>query len=286
MRMERRDVLKLAACACCAGTLGRAAAEEKKAVAPRVGLQLYAVRGEFEKDPTATIKKAAALGYQGVEFWGYGGTPTVYKDAKPKDVRALLDSLGIACCGIHMAPGAILEDKLPTTIDVNKTLGNKFLIVAAAADQMRAPDSIARFAEALNKAAEKAAAHGMRVGYHCHGFDFQKFDGRTGWDILFSATKPEVVMQVDTGNCAGGGGDPVAILKKFPGRATTLHVREFANAPLVKDNAVWKEIFALCAVKPRTEWFIVEQGGENGLGFDDVKRCRESLKAMLSGDSH
>jgi sugar phosphate isomerase/epimerase len=142
------------------------------------------------------------------------------------------------------------------------------------------PDAIREFAAVLNDSAEKVRALEMRVGYHCHGFDMKRFDGRTAWDILFSHAEPEVVMQLDTGNCVGGGGDPIAILKEFPNRATTLHIKECPQAPFVPGEPHWKEIFRLCEVSGNTEWYIVEQGGPGGAGFDVPRRCLKALRKM------
>ena len=81
----------------------------------------------------------------------------------------------------------------------------------------------------LNDAAEKLAPEGMFTGYHAHGFDFAAVDGEIAWDILFATTPPEVIMQLDIGNCASGGGDPVATLRKFPGRARSVHLKDFGG---------------------------------------------------------
>jgi hypothetical protein len=46
--------------------------------------------------------------------------------------------------------------------------------------------------------------------------------GSIPWDIFFGGTSKAVVMQVDVGNCIHGGGDPVVILKRYPGRAASI----------------------------------------------------------------
>src|ERR1041385_980108 len=55
----------------------------------RIGLQLYTVRHQMEKDVEGTIARVAATGYREVEFAGYFG-----KSAR--DVRALLDKNGLS----------------------------------------------------------------------------------------------------------------------------------------------------------------------------------------------
>ncbi len=248
---------------------------------PPIGIQLYAVRGEFEKDVPGTLKKLAELGYQGVEFWGYGGTENVFREWTAEALREQLDGNNLKCCGIHMSVKALADENFETTVRNNKILGNKYLIVAAASNLMESPESIKKFANILNESAKKAEKFNMKVGYHCHGFDFKKMNGQTGWDILFSQTIPDVVMQLDTGNCAQGGGDPIAVLKKFPGRADTVHIKEYEGAPLTPTNPEWQKIIQICKKLHNTEWYIIEQGEAKGAGFDVPRESVETLRKML-----
>jgi sugar phosphate isomerase/epimerase len=241
-----------------------------------IGLQLYSVRRQCEKDLPAVLKAVGEMGYQGVEFAGYYGRTA-------EELRKLLDANRLVCCGTHIGVETLLGDALKKTIEFNKTLGNKYLIVPG----MPGPRTGSRQAwldnaKLFNELADKVKGLGMRVGYHAHGGDFKKYDGETAWDILYSNAKPEVVMQLDTGNCLDGGGDPVAVLKKFPGRATTIHLKEFggeARAVIGEGVVKWKEIFELCEAGG-TEWYIVEheRGGRDVVG--DVKRCLEALHKM------
>ena len=59
-----------------------------------VGLQLYSLREETEKDFCATVEKVAKMGYTGVEFAGYGGL-------KPAALAQLLKDNGLAAYGTH-----------------------------------------------------------------------------------------------------------------------------------------------------------------------------------------
>src|SRR5262245_41441356 len=80
-------------------TLSMAADTTKKIP---IAFQLYTVRGEFSRDVPATLKKLAEIGYKAVEFWGYGGTPTVYQNYSAAQLRKLLDGCGLKCCGMHL----------------------------------------------------------------------------------------------------------------------------------------------------------------------------------------
>ena len=90
-------------------------------------------------------------------------------------------------------------------------------------------------------------------------------------------------MQLDIGNSVGGGGDPIAILKRFPGRARSVHLKEYGGGPeavIGEGEADWDEIFRLCETLHNPEWYVVEEGGLQGLGFEIPKRSLEALRRM------
>jgi len=279
MQTTRRQFIR-SSLGCALGmTVGRSlsvAAEQAKAIP--IAFQLYTVRGEFSRDVPATLKKLGELGYKAVEFWGYGGTPTVYQKYSASDLRKFLDDSGLKCCGMHLELKALDDEHLKRTIENNQALGSEYLNVAAAKDKMGSEDKIAELAAFLNNAAAECRSHKMTVGYHAHPFDFAKIDGRFAWEILFSRTKPEVNMQMDVGNCLSGNGDPIAMLKEFPGRTRTIHIKEHQDKTF--DSAFYKEVFRLCETTSGTQWYIVEMGGPDGNGFDVPKGALAKLQRL------
>lgn len=260
-------------------SLGRTisfAASQAKAIP--IGFQLYTVRGEFSRDVPGTLKALGQMGYKGVEFWGYGGTPKVYQQYAASDLRKLLDDNGLKCCGIHLELKALSGDNLKRTLENNEVLGNEYLNVAAAKEKMVSEETIAELAALLNQAAAECRPHKMMVGYHAHPFDFAKINGRFAWEILFSRAQPEVNMQMDIGNCLGGNGDPIAMLKKFPGRTRTIHIKEHQDKTF--DSDYYKEVFRLCETTCGTKWYIVEMGGANGDGFDVPRQALTKLHSL------
>ena len=241
-----------------------------------VGVQLYSVRGECEKDLPGTLKAVAKIGYKGVEFAGYYG-----RDAKT--LRKLLDDNGIVCCGTHTAIDTLMGDELAKTIEFNKTIGNKFLIVPSLPERYRASRKAWQMTAAMfNELSDKVKPHGMRVGYHNHNVEFTPMDGETPWDTFFGGTKKEVIMQFDTGNAMQGGGDAVVFLKRYPGRATTVHVKPYSktkpNAILGEDELPWKEIFKLCETTAGTQWYIVEYESDAYPPLVSIEKCYEALR--------
>ena len=279
MQITRRRFIETGFCAAVGMTLTRArsvAAAQAKTIP--IGFQLYSVRGEFARNVPETLKTLSHIGYQAVEFWGYGGTPNVYQGYSGSDLRKLLDDCGLKCCGMHLELKALSKDNLQRTIENSRTLGNEYLNVAAARDKMGSADAIADLAVLLNDAAAQCRPHKMKVGYHAHPFDFEKINGHFAWEILFSQTDPEVNMQMDVGNCLGGNGDPVAMLRKFPGRTRTIHIKEHQDKTFESD--FYKEVFHLCETSSGTKWYIVEMGGPEGNGFEVPRQALEKLHRL------
>lgn len=242
-----------------------------------LAVQVYSVRHEAEKDLAATLAAIKKMGYEGVEFAGYYGhdAPTLKK---------LLDDNGLACAGAHVGIDTLLGDELEKSIEFHRTIGNKFLIVPYLGGSWR--DSWVETALTFNQIAEHLRSHGMQTGYHNHDFEFKPGpNGALPWDEFFGNTDKDVVMQFDTGNALHGGGDAMPFLTRYPGRATTIHLKDYdaekdSFAPAVGEGSVpFKEIFEVCEAGG-TEWYIVEYEADAYTPLEGIEKCLQNLKAM------
>ncbi len=271
-KISRREFVARATVATAGVTLGTnlfSAADKKIPV----GLQLYSIREQCKADLPGMLAAVAKIGYKGVEFAGY-------YDRTAKDLRKMLDDNGLVACGTHTPYESVQPANLEATIEFNRTIGNRFLIVPWM--EGKSKQAWLDKAKEFNDLAEKVKPHGMFVGYHAHAHDFQKFDGESAWDLFFGNTKPEVIMQLDTSNCAEGGADPVAVLKKYPGRARSIHLKAHGGGPdavIGEDKINWPEVFAFCEGPGKTEWYVLEhESGKDPL--DAVKRSFAALKKL------
>jgi sugar phosphate isomerase/epimerase len=243
-----------------------------------IAFQLYTVRGEFEKDAPDTLKTLAYLGYKAVEFWGYDGGPKVYQEYTAPQLRGMLDDHGLKCCGMHLQLKALEKENFKRTLETNHVLSSEFLNVASAQDKMGAENKIAELADFLNHASEECKKHKKFVGYHSHPFDFAKISGRYAWEILFDKLRPEVNMQLDVGNCLDGGGDPIAVLKEFPGRTRSIHIKEHEDKTF--DSDFYTQVFQLCETTEKLKWYIVEMGSPDGTGFEIPQEAMLKLRKL------
>lgn len=282
MNLSRRELLKwgAGAAALAVTPVGRLPAADNPNKKIPVALQLYSVRHQAAKDLPGVLEAVAKMGYQGVEFAGYYGHSA---DA----IRKLLDDNGLKCCGSHNHLDALQGDALAGTVEFNQTIGNPNLIVSwMPPSYAESLQSVKKMAAVYDALAGKVKEQGMRVGYHAHGGDFKKIDGRFAWDLFFENTAKDVIMQLDVGNCLGGGGDPYATLRQFPGRSVTIHLKEQGGPPeavLGEGDVDWQKVFTICETTGGTEWYIVEHERSAGDPLDNVKRCLVNVRKILAG---
>ena len=243
-----------------------------------IGLQLYSIREQCAEDLPGTLKAVAEMGYDGVEFAGY-------YDYSAEDLRAMTDDLGLKICGTHIKHLTLLGDELKATVEFNQVLGNKYLIVPGVPREMlEARDACLKTAELFTGIAEAVAAEGMLAGYHCHGGDFIDLDGTVPWDLLGDNTPASFIMQFDVGNAMHGGAEAMPHLTRFPGRAVTVHLKEFSatkdTALIGEGDAPWDEILAFCESDGASEWYIVEQESYAHPPLECVDLCLQNLRKM------
>jgi sugar phosphate isomerase/epimerase len=243
-----------------------------------IALQLYSIREDAAKDLPGVLEAVAKMGYAGVEFAGYYGHGAA-------DIRKMLDDNGLKVAGTHIGLDTLLGDQLESTVEFNRTIGNEYLIVPGLSRERTASrDAWRETADMFNGVADRLKPHGMVTGYHNHTIEFAALDGELPWDTFFGNTKPEVVMQFDTGNAMHGGADAPPFLERYPGRAKTVHLKEFSptndKALIGEGDIPWDRIFELCETTGGTEWYIVEQESYAYPPLECVDKCLQNLRKM------
>lgn len=241
-----------------------------------IALQLYSVREDCARDFIGTIKAISEMGYEGVEFAGY-------YNLSAKEIKKILDDFNLKVAGSHLGINTLLGDEFKKTVEFNAILENKFLIVPALPPEYtKTKEGWLKAVETINEISEKLKPYNMKVGYHNHDIEFKPIDGEIPWDIFFQNASKDVIMQLDVGNAMHGSGDPIEILKKYPGRAVTVHLKEFPfTAPAIGEGEVkWEEIFNLCETIGGTQWYIVEYETPGRPPLESVRRCIENLRKM------
>ena len=241
-----------------------------------VAIQLYSVRDAMEKDFAGTLKKIADLGYKGVEFAGFGGFSAV-------EIRNLLDELGLTPAGSHTGMD-LLRDHLDEVIEYNLAIGNKYIICPY--NQYKSKEDYVKAAKFYDECGAKIRARGLEFLYHNHDFEFTKFDGEYGLDIIFNNVNPENVgAELDLGWIFYTGIDPAVFLKNFKKRCPLVHIKDFLSVgektfTEIGNGLVDVKSVAAAAVEAGVEWLIVEQDVSNITSMESARINLENMRKM------
>jgi sugar phosphate isomerase/epimerase len=246
-----------------------------------ISVQLYTVRDLTAKDFAGTVKQVAQIGYRHVEMAGYGNLKSA------AEAKKALDDAGLKVSGAH-APIDALEKELNRVLDENATLGNTNVICPFMPEPRR-KDAAGwkEVAASLNKIARSCHERGFDFGYHNHSFEFQKFDGKTGFDILWENTEPHLVKaEVDVYWVKHGGDDPVARINRLGNRVFMLHLKDMAAgddkkfAPVGTGLLDFKAILD-AAQKVGVKFGVVEQDNCYEVPpLDALRKSYENLKKL------
>ena len=185
----------------------------------RIGLQLYSLRNQFDKDVPGTLDKVKSFGVQNVELAG------TYK-LTPEQFKAQLDTRGLKAISGHF-PYERLRDDVEGVARDAKILGLQYVGCAWIPHGEPFDEKTCRAAIAVfNQAGEALAKHGMKFFYHVHGYEFQPFKDGTLFNLLMSETNPKFVnFQMDVFWIVHPGQDPVKLLEQYGKRWQLLHVK-------------------------------------------------------------
>jgi sugar phosphate isomerase/epimerase len=197
--------------------------EVKTSLGAPVGLQLYSLRDYAPKDLPGTLAKVRALGIVEVESAG------LY-DKDVATVRAALDKAGLKCSGSHIGYDRWQKD-IPGAVKEAKTLGARFATIAwIKGEKAFSREDALRASAVFNEAGKACAAEGIRLCYHCHGYEFVPSPEGTLWDTIVKTTDPKLVsFEVDVYWAQAGGIDPAKLIASLPGRVPLLHVKDMAK---------------------------------------------------------
>lgn len=270
MSLTRRSFVALSA------TLPWALKARAASTSIPIGLELYSVREALKTDLEGTVRAVAQLGYQCVEFYA----PYFdWTEAQAKQMRKLLDDLGIRCFSTHNDEKFFTKENIGKARDLNSILGAKYVVMAYS-EPNKGLDGWKAIADELNTAAGTLASSGLKPGYHNHQAEWKAVDGVRPLEIIAKNTEPSVMLQLDVGTCLEGGADPVAWIRSNPGRIQSLHLKDWSSDSAKgyqvlfgEGDAKWKDIFAAAESMGGVEYYLLEQEGSRFGEIETAKRC-------------
>lgn len=240
-----------------------------------VGLELYSVRDELNKDLASTVRAVAKMGYQVVEFYA----PYMEWTAdRAKEVRLILDDAGIRCNSTHNGLDSFSAAKMPHAIELNRIIGSHYVVLAHPG-KTSGLDDYKRVAETLTGAMEILKTAGLGAGYHNHDAEWRPLEGRRPIEIIAANTPQDLMLQLDVGTCIAAGSDPVAWIRANPGRIRSLHLKDWSPDPgkgykvaFGEGVAPWPEILDAAESVGGVEYYLIEQE-ESANPLETVRQC-------------
>jgi sugar phosphate isomerase/epimerase len=254
-----------------------------------IGIELYAVRNELTRDLPNTLRTVQKQGYQVVEFYApYLAWTLPYA----KDVRTMLDDLGLRCYSTHNGFGSLTPgDTMTKAIEINQILGSRSIVLAAPPFEHASPDEWMQFSAKLAAASEQLRPHGLAAGFHNHDAEWAALpDGRRVMDIIATNTPNDFILQLDVGTCVKAGADPVAWVNAHPGRIRSVHLKDWAPGAVAQEKEFrvlfgegvtpWARLLGALEASGGVEFYLMEQEGSRFSEFETAQRCLANWKRM------
>jgi len=247
-----------------------------------VGLELYSVRDQLNKDLAGTVRAVAKMGYQVVEFYA----PYMqWTAAYAKEVRSILDDAGVRCNSTHNGLDSFSAAKMPHAIELNGIIGSRYVVLASPG-KTSSLDDYKRVAETLAGAMETLKTAGLGAGYHNHDAEWRPLEGRRPIEIIAANTPQDLMLQLDVGTCLEAGSDPVAWIRSNPGRIRSLHLKDWSPDPgkgykvvFGEGVAPWPQILDAAESVGGVEYYLIEQE-ESANPLETVRQCLANYRKV------
>ncbi len=279
--VTRRKFLTLSASAAPALALAR----EKQTP---LGVQLYTVREQAEKNLPETLKQIRAIGYEEVEF-----NAALFEKHSAPELLAMTHRAELSAASGHFD-----YESFPSKVSYARRLGLKWMVCPILPkSQWGSPEGYRRAAATFNDWGKLCQQHGMHFAFHNHNYEFQDLKGTTGFDILLKETDPELVwLEMDCYWITQAGRDPVLLLRQLGRRVRLLHLKDRkAGQPtsqelneaashfteVGKGSIAWRPLLAE-AQKLGVEHYYVEQDESDKPPIESLKISYGAARRLLS----
>jgi sugar phosphate isomerase/epimerase len=243
-----------------------------------VALQLYSIKELTQVDFLGTLEKVAKMGYDGVEFAGYF-------DTSAKDLKKVLNGVGLQAAGSHIGIDALKSD-LERSIDYALEIENPYIICPGIPEEMRSSkDDYIRTADFFNKVGQRCKENGIQFGYHNHDFEFEQFNGVYGLDLLVNHTEKALLfVELDTYWVEFSGLRSIDFIEKYGERCRILHIKDMKSLADKRNTEIGAGIMDFKSIIPAgqkqgVQWYTVEQ---EEYEIPQLRSIQESLNYLKS----
>ncbi|WP_072992121.1 sugar phosphate isomerase/epimerase family protein [Flavobacterium segetis] len=233
-----------------------------------IGLQLYSLRDSLPKDVKGILTQVGQAGFSEVETYGFS-VKNGFFGTGVKDFKAMLNDNGLKATSNHFDFNNYIEtdstENIKAYIDTANYLDSSYVTVPWISERLRGTtaDDYKKLADKITKVAELCNAANLKLAYHNHDFEFEKFGDSTGYEILLNNTdKNKVDFELDLYWVVRSGNDPLQLFKKYPGRFTMWHVKDMdksnqdLNTEIGKGRIDFKAIFAEAKLSGMKHFYV------------------------------
>jgi sugar phosphate isomerase/epimerase len=246
-----------------------------------IAVQMFTLRNKSEKDFLGTLEKVAKIGYDGVEFAGYGGLTAI-------ELKKALNDLGLKPAASHVKL-PLLEKDLDEVIGYQHVLGNKHIVCPHLPPERRSQEDYYQLISFLNETGRRCHEEGITFSYHNHDFELITLEnGKKPLEWLFEETNPKWVQtELDIYWLTKAGEDPVEWIKRYHNRTPLIHLKDMTTdgekffAELgtggVNVDGVLEQ-----GSKSNVEWWVVEQDQSKRSPFESIEISYNYLKSNVN----
>lgn len=280
--VTRRDFVKTTA-AVAAGSLILPMAAFKP-TEQQIGLALYTVREDMNKDLAGTLARVAEIGYNHLEAASYSNRQ--FYGMKPSDFRKMIDGLNMKLLSTH---SMVNTGNIEAAVEDAAEAGIKYLVLPMlmGRDYLNTAENCEKTADMLNQFGEVCNASGIRFAYHNHAFEFAKVEEKVPYDILLEETDPSLVtFEPDLYWMVKAGVNPVDYFNKYNGRFEIWHLKDMEDteeqsfAEIGQGTIDFKNIFTAKKSAGMVYYFVEQDSCKNHPPLESIKISYDYLKKM------
>ena len=245
---------------------------------PKLGIQLYTVRYEIEKDFENSVRKIAEIGYKGIESYPLPENISLEHAAK------VFRENGLEVFSIHseLPMGSDLDNALRTAEIYN----SKMVVYHGwpEDEKYKGDDKLKSTVDLYNDISSKLKSYGLQFGLHNHWWEFENQNGTIPFYYLLENLNDDIFFEIDTYWTKTAGMDPSKVINDFGDRAKLLHIKDGTaekgdtmhnQLPVGKGKLDFLAVYNAC--KGHTDWMVVEFDEYDGNIFEGIKESYNYL---------
>ena len=294
--INRRTFIYQSSIVATGAMIGLSACSSEKANKYKMGLQLFTIRDAMATDAKGSLIKAAAMGYQDLETYGFDPEKRAFYGYSASDFKSVLEDLELTTSSGHydlanyyLQSDDALKRYVDQCIEGAHAIGQSYITWPWMPPEMRNIETFRKLTDTLNTIGEQVTKGGLGFAYHNHDFEFTDHNGEIGYDLILQNTDPELVkLQMDMyWVMHSSKHNPNELIELQPGRFVMWHIKDMDKvtrdySELGNGSIDYNEILPGAAELAGLEYYFLEQGGNfASSSMESIKQSAEFFKKNL-----